>query len=246
MINSIKCLIRRIVGFRLHQQPPFRSRDARYSLVTTLHDDPYGPSDRLVRLATDAAREALDTPLDDIARRPGVPSDYCSWPGEHYRLLAALVRLVRPAVVIEIGTYTGLSALAIKSHLPSGGMMATFDIVDWRAVPGSVLTQDDFSDGALVQHVVDLSKPEVVAEYRNLLEKADLIFIDGPHDGATESRIMENLRKIDFRSQPLLVFDDIRLWDLLKFWRELRLPKLDITSFGHWSGTGIAEWIPEA
>jgi predicted O-methyltransferase YrrM len=246
MTKSMKRLIRRVVGFRLHQQPPFRATDTRYSLVSTISDDPYRPSDRLVRLAIEVARVALDTSLDEIAKRPGVPPEYCSWPGEHYRLLAAMVSLLKPSVVIEVGTYTGLSALAIKQYLPARGMIATFDVVGWRDLPSSALTPTDFEDARLVQHVADLSNQAVVSEHRDLLERADLIFIDGPHDGETETRIVKNLRQVNFRSAPLLVFDDIRLWDLLRFWRELPLPKLDITSFGHWSGTGIAEWTPDS
>lgn len=37
--------------------------------------------------------------------------------------------------------------------------------------------------------------------------------------------------------------DDIRVWTMLKTWREISYPKLDLTSFGHWSGTGIIEFI---
>jgi predicted O-methyltransferase YrrM len=42
-------------------------------------------------------------------------------PGEHYRLLAALVKLLQPERVLEIGTFHGLSALALKKFLPSAG-----------------------------------------------------------------------------------------------------------------------------
>src|SRR5271154_191680 len=36
------------------------------------------------------------------------------WPGEHYKLLAALVGVLTPKIVIEIGTATGMSALTMK------------------------------------------------------------------------------------------------------------------------------------
>jgi hypothetical protein len=39
----------------------------------------------------------------------------------------------------------------------------------------------------------------------------------------------------------LLVLDDIRLLPMVTLWEDLRLRKLDLTSFGHWSGTGIAQ-----
>jgi hypothetical protein len=38
------------------------------------------------------------------------------------------------------------------------------------------------------------------------------------------------------------MFDDIRFWNMLRIWRNVAAPKLDITSFGHWSGTGLVDW----
>ena len=28
----------------------------------------------------------------------------------------------------------------------------------------------------------------------------------------------------------------------LRIWRAIARPKLDVTSFGHWTGTGLVEW----
>jgi len=41
-----------------------------------------------------------------------------------------------------------------------------------------------------------------------------------------------------------VLFDDIRLWNMLDIWRSIDFPKLDLTSFGHWSGTGVVQWNP--
>lgn len=38
------------------------------------------------------------------------------------------------------------------------------------------------------------------------------------------------------------LFDDIRVWNMLAIWRGIRRPKLDLTSFGHWSGTGLVDY----
>ena len=43
---------------------------------------------------------------------------------------------------------------------------------------------------------------------------------------------------------PIGVFDDIRQWTMLAIWRAVQRPKLDLTSFGHWSGTGLIDWQP--
>lgn len=44
------------------------------------------------------------------------------------RFLAMLSHLVRPRVVVEIGTYTGYSALCLAEGLAEGGMVHTIDI----------------------------------------------------------------------------------------------------------------------
>ncbi len=38
------------------------------------------------------------------------------------------------------------------------------------------------------------------------------------------------------------MFDDIRLMNMVEIWNNLAKPKLDLTSFGHWAGTGLVSW----
>lgn len=46
------------------------------------------------------------------------------------RILKMLVRMVRPRQVLEIGTYSGYSALCLAEGLPEGGMLHTIEIND--------------------------------------------------------------------------------------------------------------------
>jgi hypothetical protein len=71
-----------------------------------------------------------------------------------------------------------------------------------------------------------------------------MFFIDASKDGTTERKLLANLETIPFRKPPLLVFDDIRLMNMVPIWRGLKYPKLDVTSFGHWSGTGLVRFSP--
>src|SRR4029079_2492349 len=76
-------------------------------------DDESRPSDRLVDVALDAVREARGISLEHLDERlDGPPSWPWIWPGEHYRLLAALARVTEAETIVEIGTATGMSALA--------------------------------------------------------------------------------------------------------------------------------------
>lgn len=46
------------------------------------------------------------------------------------RILKMLVRMIQPRQVLEIGTYSGYSALCIAEGLPEGAMLHTFEIND--------------------------------------------------------------------------------------------------------------------
>lgn len=222
---------------------PTPARHAEISMIFSADDENYPPSNTLIEIALSAAREAQSITLSAISARLRAPPYYPDvWPGEHYRLLAALVKLLKPTQVIEIGTATGLSALSMKYSLPPNSNITTFDIIEWQKFADTCLRADDFQDGRLIQKIDDLSQTDTIQNYASLISEAQLIFLDAAKDGVGEYGFIENLKKIKFKNPPLLVFDDIRLWNMLKFWRELKAPKLDITSFGHWSGTGLVEW----
>ena len=46
------------------------------------------------------------------------------------RLLRMLVRMIRPAAVLEVGTFSGYSALCLAEGLPEGGHLWTFEVDD--------------------------------------------------------------------------------------------------------------------
>ncbi|HEY8227546.1 MAG TPA: class I SAM-dependent methyltransferase [Pyrinomonadaceae bacterium] len=203
-------------------------------------------SQRLIELSTEAIVCAGRTKLDDLQIRLGgrfsYPDDLVNlWPGEHYRLLAALIQILNPQLVIEIGTAEGLSALCMLKYLSRNGRIVTFDLVPWAQYPRTCLTEEDFRDGRLRQVVGDLGEDEIFERHAELLSKANLVFIDAAKDGVLERRLIARFEKLRYESKPLFVFDDIRLWNMLSTWRDLRWPKLDLTSFGHWCGTGICE-----
>jgi len=46
------------------------------------------------------------------------------------RMLKMFVKMIRPSRILEIGTYSGYSALCMAEGLPEGGMLYTFEIND--------------------------------------------------------------------------------------------------------------------
>jgi predicted O-methyltransferase YrrM len=183
-------------------------------------------------LASRLRRERLHLP----------PRHLDAWPGEHYKLLTALVALLAPKTIIEIGTATGMSALSMKSALPQDGQIVTFDVFPWHQYQGAVLQEDDFSDGRLEQRLDDLSTPVGWQANAALLRRADFILVDAIHDGVQERGFLRGFDQVGLAGAPIVMFDDIRLWAMLEFWQEIARPKLDLTSFGHWSGTGLVDY----
>ena len=164
------------------------------------------------------------------------------WPGEHYKLLSSLVSVLQPRKVIEIGTFQGLSALAIKGSLPSGAQLTTVDIKPWAEIENTVFRPSDFEDGSLFQVIGDLSNRSFFEEFSPALSSCDLLFVDAPKNIIFESTFLKFLESIPLPPAAVVLFDDIRQWNMLKIWREISRPKIDLTSFGHWTGTGMIDW----
>jgi predicted O-methyltransferase YrrM len=242
MLSVLRNAKRRLVGVRV---PPIsvRARHAEYSVILSADDEPAQPSDRLLDLALCASQRARKADLSSVVSRMSKPPFYPDvWPGEHYKLLAGLVAEIDPGVVVEIGTATGLSALAMLTTLGEAACIHTFDILPWERFPDTCLTRADFATDRLNQIVSDVGDYREMERHAKVFRAADLIFVDGPKDGSFEARFLANLERLGGSKATLLVLDDIRVWNMLQIWRDIRKPKLDVTSFGHWSGTGLVEW----
>lgn len=222
---------------------PISVRHHELSVLFSQDDEACQPSERLLDLSIAAITSARSVQLKEVNARMKVGPFYPDiWPGEHYKLLGGLLNTLKPKSVIEIGTFTGLSALTMKLFLPQNAKLTTFDILPWTHFQDTVLVSDDFRDGNLQQMVADLCDFSVVEKHRELLESADLFFIDAAKDGKMEKVFIDHFKKLNFKNKPIFVFDDIRVWNMLKIWREIDMPKMDLTSFGHWTGTGLVEW----
>lgn len=140
---------------------------------------------------------------------------------EHYKLLAYLSTLFSEIIISDIGTLRGASALALSYNKQN--KVISYDIKNKRMLNGKPQN---------IEFVV----------YKGGFSKdifySDFIFLDTLHDGVLEREIINFLRKYKWRG--ILVLDDIHEFTPLKeLWNEIDLPKEDITSIGHHSGTGI-------
>ncbi|MFN8153585.1 MAG: O-methyltransferase [Bacteroidia bacterium] len=89
------------------------------------------------------------------------------------RFLAMISRLYRPQVILEIGTYTGYSALCLCEGLPSDGKLITIDINDELEEFAKRFFDASSYANNIVQHIGDA---------RNIIPglniTPDLVFID--------------------------------------------------------------------
>ena len=221
---------------------PLPSRDWRPSAITSVEDDPASQDFSAMAMVLEALALAAGLRLELASASVEEARFLNAFPGDHYRLIAALVRLLQPSLLVEIGTYTGMAARVMLDYVPASGRVVTYDLLPWDHFR-SHLQPADFASGRLEQHLVNLADPAVFADHLGQLQEAELIFCDAPKDGAFEPRFLNLLAAgLEPVSRPrFLLLDDIRLLPMVGLWRSIASPKLDLTSFGHWSGTGLVD-----
>jgi hypothetical protein len=69
--------------------------------------------------------------------------------------------------------------------------------------------------------------------------------LDGPKDGQFEERVLEllahHIQPQKEGKRRYLFLDDIHFQNMLVNWRRIASPKVDLTSFGHFSGSGLVD-----
>lgn len=150
----------------------------------------------------------------------------------YYQWLALTVRMMKPALVVELGTGLGVSTLLILSELRATGRLVTCDLVPRpKFVPPTVMS--DLRVRFVVGNDLDLS-----TFGDELPVGIDLLLIDTDHTYAQVSAEWRIYRHL-CRPGALVVLDDINMNDMRRFWDSLSYPKLDLTAECHLSGFGI-------
>ncbi len=94
------------------------------------------------------------------------------------RLLSMFSHMIKPKVVLEIGTYLGYSALCLAEGLADGGKVITLDIQeDTNRVARSFVEKSEYADR--IEFILGFATDIIP----NLTETLDLVFIDAdkPH-----------------------------------------------------------------
>lgn len=120
------------------------------------------------------------------------------------RLLKMLVRMVRPRNILEVGTFSGYSAICMAEGLEDGGKVYTFEIND---------EQEDFTrpwiEQSPVADRIDFRIGDAIEEAPKLGVVFDMAFIDG--DKRTYVETYEMALKVVRRGGFILA--DNTLWD---------------------------------
>jgi hypothetical protein len=158
---------------------------------------------------------------------------------EHYRLISYLASVLKDendrVPMIDIGTYTGLSALALATD-PEQSVI-TYDIID--NIP------DEATDSIKKRANIECKIMNCCDDMAAICDSKLIVLDVDPHDGLQEPVIIDALVKNGFKG--LLVLDDIHLNENMKrFYDSIELPTTDVSYYGHWSGTGIVNFDTSA
>ena len=97
------------------------------------------------------------------------------------RLLRLLVQLLQPKLIVEIGTFTGYSALSMAEGMPEGGKIITCDI-DPEAQRYAQAAFDAYPYGSMIE----LRMGPAIDTIRRIDEPIDFSFIDADKEGYPE------------------------------------------------------------
>jgi predicted O-methyltransferase YrrM len=131
------------------------------------------------------------------AATASVPMSVMQIGADQGQLMALLVRLIGARRCIELGTYTGYSALAVALALPADGKLITCDVnADWVGVG------QPFWREAGVEQRIDLRLKPAIETLDELIAEGqaggfDFAFIDAdkPSYGAYYERLLQLIRR---------------------------------------------------
>jgi predicted O-methyltransferase YrrM len=163
--------------------------------------------------------EAFTTPEDDLLREINLftaknHSEYQMLSGHlQGKLLEMISQMIRPRRILEIGTFTGYSALCLAKGLAAEGQLHTIEL---REKDGA--TAQGFFDRSSFRDQIILHTGNALDIVPGLRETWDLVFIDADKPSYTEyfKLVLPNLRKNGFILADNIFFHGQVLTDEVK------------------------------
>lgn len=167
---------------------------------------------------------------------------------QHYRLLAYLSTLFNHSSIIDFGTSSGYSALALSYNLTN----RVHSFLPNMPVNQMIREKENIRFYTEIDPLSEkfLTNPSSSTNQRweQLIKDSSIIFLDrDPHNGSTEWSFYQYLVSINYSG--FLLCDDIWYFKEMRdrFWYQVpdSFTKLDLTYSGHWSGTGLITCLPD-
>lgn len=154
---------------------------------------------------------------------------------QEYRLYSYLTTFFDNTTILDIGTCNGTSAVAL-SHNPSNKVIS-YDIVKQQYMGSTHVIHSKHNIKFNIKNVFDDLNEELVS-------KCKIVMIDIDHYETVEREIINRLKELKFSG--LIILDDITNHPdpeinrcMNRLWNNIEGNKINVTKYGHWSGTGI-------
>ena len=175
-----------------------------------------------IQLDKDAIR---DLDVSHLAEQSLNKNDWLSAGQSEYRLYAWLSTQFDKSIILDVGTRTGGSALALSYN--ENNQVISYDLQEQGA---SKIQRDNVEF-----KIQDFREDDSIN-----WDHVSIIMLDvDPHDGVQEEEMMEFLEDKGWKG--LMLFDDIGpQWpEVEDLWNRITYPMLDVTEVGHMSCTGL-------
>ena len=152
---------------------------------------------------------------------------------QEYRLYSYLSTLFENITILDIGTYTGRSAVSFSHN--EKNKVISYDINDCINNNNHNIYTKSNIEFRIENVLNDINK--------EFLKNVKIILIDIDHFYTIEKEILDKLNELDY--DGLILLDDIihpsskEFEAMQKLWNEIEDEKYNITKYGHWSGTGL-------
>jgi hypothetical protein len=183
-------------------------------------------TEKTIKLNKDAIK-SLD--ISHLAKQSLNENDWLTAGQSEYRLYAWLSTQFNNTTILDVGTRTGGSALALSYNETNNVM--SYDLQEQGASSGISKSNVQFN-------IKDFREDDTL-DFDNI----SIIMLDvDPHDGVQEEEMFEWLEEKGWKG--LVLLDDIGpQWpEIEDFWNRITYPKLNVTEVGHMSGTGLVNF----
>lgn len=157
---------------------------------------------------------------------------------QEYRLYSYLSTLFNDTIILDLGTSHGTSAVALSHNI--NNKVITYDIINCINNDNHLIYKKHNIEFRIKNVLDDLNE--------EFVSKIKIVMIDIDHYGNVEKDIIDKLYKLNFSG--IIILDDVfnhpdyeinncmnTLWNKLDTYKNTK--KVDVSKYGHWTGTGI-------